>query len=65
MEENGSPFSEIRATYLQDHHFRVEADGVSKEVDLAIYIKVNMFLYLHHLLRVYGLNIGTSVGILY
>ncbi|KAF7818348.1 methylcrotonoyl-CoA carboxylase subunit alpha, mitochondrial [Senna tora] len=38
-EENGSPVLDVKATHLRDHYFRVEADGVSKEVNLAVYLK--------------------------
>ncbi|OIW12655.1 hypothetical protein TanjilG_24588 [Lupinus angustifolius] len=38
-EKNGSPISEVKATYVEDDHFRVEADGVSNSVNLACYTK--------------------------
>ncbi|XP_061375289.1 methylcrotonoyl-CoA carboxylase subunit alpha, mitochondrial isoform X3 [Gastrolobium bilobum] len=38
-EENGSPVLEAKATYVKDHYFRVEADGVIKDVNLAVYTK--------------------------
>ncbi|KAI9119078.1 hypothetical protein K1719_009753 [Acacia pycnantha] len=38
-EEQGSPALEVQATYLREHCYRVEADGVSKEVNLAVYVK--------------------------
>jgi 3-methylcrotonyl-CoA carboxylase alpha subunit len=38
--ENGSPGLEVKATYVKDHDFRVEADGVINDVNLAVYSKV-------------------------
>lgn len=43
-EENGSPVLEVKATYVKDHHFRVEADGVINDINLAAYSKVFSFL---------------------
>jgi len=39
-DENGSPGLEVKATYIKDHDFRVEADGVINDVNLAVYSKV-------------------------
>ncbi|WJX12121.1 methylcrotonoyl-CoA carboxylase [Trifolium repens] len=41
-EENGSPALEVKATYVKDHDFRVEADGVINDVNLAVYSKEQM-----------------------
>ncbi|XP_004495179.1 methylcrotonoyl-CoA carboxylase subunit alpha, mitochondrial isoform X2 [Cicer arietinum] len=41
-EENGSPVLEVKATYVKDHSFRVEADGVINDVNLAVYSKEQM-----------------------
>lgn len=43
MGEDGSYISEVKATYLGEHKFRVEFDGVSTDVHLAVYNKVNAF----------------------
>lgn len=48
-EENGSPVLEVKATYVKDHYFRVEADGVINNVNLAVYSKVFVFLCIHDL----------------
>lgn len=40
--ENGSPGLEVKATYVKDHDFRVEADGVINDVNLAVYSKEQM-----------------------
>jgi hypothetical protein len=45
-EENGTPALEVKATYVKDHDFRVEADGVINDVNLVVYSKV-FFLPLH------------------
>jgi len=37
--ENCSPGFEVKATHLGNHDFRVEADGVSMDVSLAVYFK--------------------------
>ncbi|KAK3193734.1 hypothetical protein Dsin_025044 [Dipteronia sinensis] len=37
--EDGSPGLEVKTTHLGDHDFRVEADGVSMDVNLAVYTK--------------------------
>ncbi|PWA55829.1 methylcrotonyl-CoA carboxylase alpha chain [Artemisia annua] len=37
MEENDFPATEVAITHLGDHDFRVEADGISKSVNLANY----------------------------
>ncbi|PNY06718.1 methylcrotonoyl-CoA carboxylase subunit alpha [Trifolium pratense] len=41
-EENGSPALEVKATYVKDLDFRVEADGVINDVNLAVYSKEQM-----------------------
>ena len=33
---------EVKAAHLGDHEFRVQADGVSMDVSLAVYSKVNL-----------------------
>lgn len=38
---------EVKATYVKVDSFRVEADGVSNDVNLAAYTKVFFFLYIH------------------
>ncbi|KAK7345845.1 hypothetical protein VNO77_16457 [Canavalia gladiata] len=38
-EENESPVLEVKATYVKDHYFRVEADGVINDVNVAVYSK--------------------------
>lgn len=52
-EEHGSPVFEVKATFLKDHYFRVEADGVTNDVNLAVYSKVFVFLYVHD----FGVNV--------
>ncbi|KAK7277620.1 hypothetical protein RJT34_22635 [Clitoria ternatea] len=36
---NGSPVLEVKATYVKDNYFRVEADGVINNVTVAVYSK--------------------------
>lgn len=43
-EENGGPVLQVKTTYVKDHHFRVEADGVINDINLAEYSKVFSFL---------------------
>lgn len=43
-EENGSPVFEVKATFVKDHCFRVEASGVINDVNVAAYTKVSAFL---------------------
>lgn len=38
---------EVKAADLGNHDFRVETDGVSMDVSLAVYSKVNNFLCMH------------------
>lgn len=38
-EENGSPVLEVKATFVKDHCFRVEASGVINDVNVAAYTK--------------------------
>ena len=40
--ESSSPGLEVKAAHLGDHEFRVQADGVSMDVSLALYSKVNL-----------------------
>ncbi|MED6110858.1 hypothetical protein PIB30_046797 [Stylosanthes scabra] len=37
--EDGSPVHEVKATYVKQHSFRVEADGVTNDVNIAVYTK--------------------------
>ncbi|KAL9430982.1 hypothetical protein AB3S75_026220 [Citrus x aurantiifolia] len=53
MGEDGSYISEVKATYLGEHKFRVEFDGVSTDVHLAVYNKdrikhIHAWHGLHH-----------------
>lgn len=41
--ENNSPGLEVKTTYLDNHDFRIEVDGVIMDVSLAVYSKVNSF----------------------
>ena len=43
-EEDSSPALEVKATWVDDQDFRVEADGVIMDVSLAVYSKVNYFV---------------------
>jgi len=46
MGESSFPDLEVTVTHLGDHDFRVEASGISKNVNLATYFKVrHFFLY--------------------
>lgn len=47
MEENDFPASEVAITHLGDHDFRVEADGISKSVNLAGYFTVRQLFCIH------------------
>ncbi|KAL9318435.1 hypothetical protein ACSQ67_014952 [Phaseolus vulgaris] len=38
-EENGSPVVDVKASYVKDHYFRVEAGGVINDVNVAVYTK--------------------------
>ncbi|XP_047175164.1 methylcrotonoyl-CoA carboxylase subunit alpha, mitochondrial [Vigna umbellata] len=38
-EENGSPVLDVKASYVKDRHFRVEAGGVINDVNVAVYSK--------------------------
>ncbi|WVY97190.1 hypothetical protein V8G54_029341 [Vigna mungo] len=38
-EENGSPVLDVKASYVKDCHFRVEAGGVINDVNVAVYSK--------------------------
>jgi len=42
-EENGYPVLDVKASYVKDRHFRVEAGGVINDVNVAVYSKVNVF----------------------
>ncbi|KAJ7977355.1 Biotin carboxylase [Quillaja saponaria] len=41
-EGNGTAILEVKVAYLGNHGFRVEADGVSKEVNLAVYSEAHI-----------------------
>lgn len=43
MAESSFPALEVTVTHLGDHDFRVEADGISKNVNLASYLTVCHF----------------------
>jgi len=45
-EENGSPVVDVKASYVKDHYFRVEAGGVINDVNVAVYTKVSVFHYI-------------------
>lgn len=47
MGEGGLHGSEVKVACLSEHDFRVESDGVSTDVSLAVYTKVNAFLFNH------------------
>lgn len=42
--ESSSPGFEVKVAHLGDRNFRVQTDGVSMDVSLAVYSKVN-FVY--------------------
>lgn len=42
-EENGSPVLDVKASYVKDGYFRVEAGGVINDVNVAVYSKVSVF----------------------
>lgn len=41
--DDDSPGLEVKTSQLGEHDFRVEADGMSTEISLAVYTKVNTF----------------------